>query len=272
MVDNVTTVEIRLSRAEATLDPAVKGTLASLTGLSVNQIRSDLANKAYSPYQPAPILANAPANIVQFIKLHPSEFPGVSVLDVSRRSYPLGGNVGSQVLGYVGPITGTRLRPTRARLPDRLDDRPDRYRGLLRAVPARSRRHEHHRSRLQRQRHRHASHDPTQDRRFVVLNIDAGLQSALDGILKSDILHDRTCPTRARGAAQGDQWRGGRAGRQQRGRARDVELPVLQPVVLRERTLGRPVQASARGRRVQQLRDPGSLHPGQHVQVGHGDR
>ena len=34
--------------------------------------RQDLANQAYNPYQPAPILANAPANVVQFIKLHPA--------------------------------------------------------------------------------------------------------------------------------------------------------------------------------------------------------
>jgi len=195
MVDNVTTVEIRLSRAEATLDPAVKGTLASLTGLSVNQIRSDLANKAYSPYQPAPILANAPANIVQFIKLHPSEFPGVSVLDVSRRSYPLGGNVGSQVLGYVGPITGNEIaaHPGAGYQTDSTIGQTGIeafYEQYLRG------------------------HDGTNTIEVgsngsvigtlhttqpkigdsVVLNIDAGLQSALDGILKSDILHDRTVP------------------------------------------------------------------------------
>jgi len=137
MVDNVTTVEIRLSRAEATLDPAVKGTLASLTGLSVNQIRSDLANKAYSPYQPAPILANAPANIVQFIKLHPSEFPA-SRCSTSR-------DVPIRWAATLDPrCSATSVQsperdcgPPGRRLPDRLDDRPDRYRGLLRAVPAR---------------------------------------------------------------------------------------------------------------------------------------
>jgi penicillin-binding protein 2 len=103
LVTNVTTTEIRLSRALAALNPTVKGSLASLTGLSVKVINADLNDKQYDPYQPAPIMSNAPARVVEFIKLHPSEFPGVSVLNASTRAYPDGGSVASQVLGYVGP-------------------------------------------------------------------------------------------------------------------------------------------------------------------------
>jgi penicillin-binding protein 2 len=109
LVDNVMTTEIRLSRAEAALYPSIKGALSSLTGISVQTINNDLNNVQYDPYQPAPIMNNAPANVVEFIKLHPSEFPGVTVLDVSTRTYPFGGSVGSQVLGYVGPITGAEI-------------------------------------------------------------------------------------------------------------------------------------------------------------------
>jgi penicillin-binding protein 2 len=105
LATNITTTEIRLSREEAVLHPGVEGSLASLTGLSVKQIATDLANTQYSQYQPAPILANAPAKVVEFLKLHPAEFPGVSVLDASTRSYPNGGLLAAQVLGYVGPIT-----------------------------------------------------------------------------------------------------------------------------------------------------------------------
>jgi penicillin-binding protein 2 len=195
LVNNVTTVEIRLSRAEATLNPSIEGTLASLTGLKVGQIASDLANQAYSPYQPAPILANAPANIVQFIKLHAAEFPGVSVLDVSQRSYPLGGNVGSQVLGYVGPITKNEIEahPGAGYQTDSTIGQTGIeafYEQYLRG------------------------HDGTNTIEVgvngnvigtlkttqpkigdsVVLNIDGGLQKALDGILKTDVLHDRTVP------------------------------------------------------------------------------
>ncbi len=181
LVNNVTTVEIRLSRAEATLDPSIEGTLASLTGLKVNQIASDLANRAYDPYQPAPILANAPANIVQFIKLHPGEFPGVSVLDVSQRTYPLGGNVGSQVLGYVGPVSEDEAGKTGIEAF---------YQKYLRGRNGTSQ------IKVGALGNVIGTLKTTQPQvgDSVVLNIDGGLQKALDGILKADILHDRTVP------------------------------------------------------------------------------
>ena len=109
LVSNITTTQIQLSRAEAALDPSIKGALSSLTGVSVAQINRDLNNVQYDPYQPAPIANDAPPQVVEFIKLHPGEFPGVSILDVSTRSYPHGGTFASQVLGYVGPITGSEI-------------------------------------------------------------------------------------------------------------------------------------------------------------------
>ncbi len=109
LVTNVITTEVQLSRAEAALDPSIKGALSALTGVSVTQINAALNNQQYDPYQPAPILTNAPARVVEFIKTHPSEFPGVSVSNVSTRSYPLGGLTAAEVLGYVGPITGAEI-------------------------------------------------------------------------------------------------------------------------------------------------------------------
>ncbi len=195
LVQNVTTVEIRLARAEATLDPKIEGTLASLTGLSVNQIASDLANKAYSPYQPAPILANAPSREVEFIKLHQSEFPGVSVLNVSQRSYPLGGSVGSQVLGYVGPITETEIKehPNAHYQTDSTIGKTgieSFYEQYLRGHDGSSTIEVNATGSVI------GTLKTTQPKigDSVVLNIDGGLQKALDGILKSDILHDRTVP------------------------------------------------------------------------------
>ncbi len=193
LVDNVTTVEIRLSRAEAALYPPIKGALASLTGLSVTQINQDLSNTQYDPYQPAPILANAPANEVEFIKLHPKEFPGVSVLNVSTRTYPNGGNLGAQILGYVGPITGAEIKsnPNAGYQTDSEIGKTGieaYYEQYLRG------------------------HDGTSTLEVnafgnilgsvkttaptvgdsVVLNIDTGLQRALDGYLQSDILAVRS--------------------------------------------------------------------------------
>jgi len=189
LVANITTTEIRLSRAEASLHPTIKGALASLTGLSVAQINADLNNVQYDPYQPAPIMANAPANVVEFIKLHPVEFPGVSVLDVSRRSYPNGGDVAAQVLGYVGPITGAEIaaNPNQGYQTDSTIGKTgieSFYEHYLRGKDGTST--------LEVSANNailgaiHTTQPQVGD--TVVLNIDEGLQRALDGYLASDIL------------------------------------------------------------------------------------
>ena len=193
LVSNVTTTEVQLSRAQAALDPSIKGALASLTGLTVKQIDADLNNLRYDPYQPAPIMADAPATVVEFIRLHPKEFPGVSVLDVSTRTYPFGGNEGSQVLGYVGPITGNEIaaHPNQGYQTDSRMGQAgiesyyeqylrghdgtrtlevDAFGNILGAVQS----------------------TPPIGGDSVVLNIDQGLQQALDGYLARDILAVRT--------------------------------------------------------------------------------
>ena len=189
LVTNVTTVEIRLSRAEATLYPQIKGTLASLTGISVGQINADLLNKQYSPYQPAPIMTDASASIVEFIKLHPGEFPGVSVLDVATRSYPNGGNVGAQVLGYVGPITGAEIaaNPNAGYQTDSVIGKTGVeafYEQFLRGKAGTSTLEVSEGGQILGSVH---TTQPTVGD-TVILNIDTGLQRALDSYLASDIL------------------------------------------------------------------------------------
>ncbi len=195
LVANVTTTEIQLSRAEAALDPAIKGSLSLLTGVSVAQINADLSNLQYNPYQPAPVMLNAPASVVEYLRLHPKEFPGVSVLDVTKRTYPLGGTVGSQVLGYVGPITGAEIaaHPNQGYQTDSTIGKTgvesyyeqylrgrdgtrtievNAYGNILGAIRS----------------------TPPVGGDTVVLNIDQGLQKALDTYLAQDILRNRTIP------------------------------------------------------------------------------
>jgi penicillin-binding protein 2 len=195
LVTNVTTVEIRLSRAEAANHPTIEGALASLTGQTVGQIKDDLHNQQYDPYQPAPIMSNAPPRVVEFIKLHPAEFPGVSVLDVSRRSYPEGGNIGAQVLGYVGPINGHELaaHPNDGYQTDSTIGKTGIeafYEQYLRGHDGTSTIKVNNVGQVI------GTLKTTQPRigNSVVLNIDAGLQKALDGYLANGILTDRTIP------------------------------------------------------------------------------
>ncbi len=191
LVTNITTTEIRLSRAEAVLFPSIKGALASLTGLSVKQINADLNNVQYDPYQPAPIMDNAPSSVVEFIKLHPSQFPGVSVLNVSRRSYPNGGNVGAQALGYVGPVG--QLTATQLSQGYRTDSTIGKtgiesyYEQFLRGSDGKQTLEVNAKGQILGAMH---TIQPKVGN-SVVLNIDIGLQKALDNYLATEITSDR---------------------------------------------------------------------------------
>ena len=110
LAGNTVENEIVLSRVQAHADPGIVGKVAALAGVSPATIQAALTDQQYSPYEPVPILQNASAATVQYVDTHRSEFPGVSVEQVTVRNYPQGGTTANQVLGYVGPITGTELK------------------------------------------------------------------------------------------------------------------------------------------------------------------
>ncbi len=118
LVTNVVTEQITLSRVTATQDPWVVGNLAALVGQTTAQVQDALDNEQYSIYKPAPIMDDAPVSDILYIREHPSEFPGVSSVQTTQRSYPQlelpgpaqGGYPAAQVLGYVGTINGAELK------------------------------------------------------------------------------------------------------------------------------------------------------------------
>jgi len=108
MVGDQVTEDITLSRVTAQQHPGVVAALAALVGVSTTQIEADLANPQYSLYKPVPVLENAPTPDVLYIGEHAAQFPGVSVVADTNRTYPMG-NTGAQVLGYMGQIQ--KLQP-----------------------------------------------------------------------------------------------------------------------------------------------------------------
>ena len=188
LVTNVTTTDVLLSRQQAALDPAVIGSLASVTHQTVAVVQADLTNQQYSPYQPAPVMSNAPASTVQFIKLHPGEFPGVSVQSVAQRSYPFGGSTASQLLGYVGPITGAEMaaNPNVNYTTNSTYGKTgieNYYEQYLRGVSGTSTIEVNAFGDILGA----AQTTPPQQGDTVILNVDAGLQKALDGYLAADV-------------------------------------------------------------------------------------
>lgn len=102
--------ELVLSRAEARSDPNIVGRVAALAGISPSTVQAALTDQEFSPYEPVPVLQNAPPSTVQYLADHHAEYPGVSVEQVTVRQYPQGGTLGTQVLGYTGPITATYVK------------------------------------------------------------------------------------------------------------------------------------------------------------------
>lgn len=115
LAGNEVQTEIVLSRAQAAAHPEVKAKVAALVGVTPAQIQKDITNVQYSPYEPVPVLENAPKATVEYLDTHRTEFPGVSVQHVTQRRYPQqtaagGGTLAAHLLGYTSRITGTFLK------------------------------------------------------------------------------------------------------------------------------------------------------------------
>ena len=171
------------------------GTVAAVTHQSVRQIEADINNVQYSPYQPAPVMFDAPASVVDFIKLHPGEFPGVTVEGVSRRAHPQGGETAAQVLGYVESITGQEISAnpnagyttTSQYGQTGIENFYERY---LRGVPGQEKIEVNAVGDIV------GSSETVAPRQgdSVILNIDTGLQKALDTDLANDVALVRRTP------------------------------------------------------------------------------
>jgi penicillin-binding protein 2 len=113
LAGDVSEQEILLSRSTATSDPPVVGRVAALVGETPKEVEAAIADAQYSPYEPVPVLNDAPTSIVEYLEEHQSEYPGVTVETVTQRSYPQeqgsGDAVATPVLGYVSPISHAEL-------------------------------------------------------------------------------------------------------------------------------------------------------------------
>jgi penicillin-binding protein 2 len=105
LVANTFHQELTLSRLTAESVPGLIGRVAALAGLPPAAVSNALTNIQYDQYQPVPILTDTPTKVIIYLEEHRSLFPGVSVQTLTERTYPAGGDLAPQVLGYVGPIT-----------------------------------------------------------------------------------------------------------------------------------------------------------------------
>jgi penicillin-binding protein 2 len=126
LVSNQVVEQITLSRAAALDHPQVIGHLAALIGQTTQQVQATIADQRYSPYKPVPVLTGGTSPAAQnqilsdilYISEHQDDFPGVSSVQTTERTYPQGALPGpsqgeypaSQTLGYVSTINAAELQ------------------------------------------------------------------------------------------------------------------------------------------------------------------
>ena len=125
LVGNLVVQQITLTRSAAQEHPEVIGRLAALIGETTQQVEATVADQRYSPYKPVPILTggstpaeqNQMLSDILYISEHQDDFPGVSSVQTTERTYPQGelpgpaqdGYPASQTLGYVSTINAAEL-------------------------------------------------------------------------------------------------------------------------------------------------------------------
>jgi len=195
LVGNQVSQELVLSRVAAAQHPSVIGAVAALVGKTPAQVEAILKDPRYSPFQPVPVMTDAPPATVTYLQEHPEQFPGVSVQALTERAYPQGDHLASHVLGYVGDITGTELaaHPNQGYTPESEIGKTGveaEYEQFLRGVAGQQELEVNAKGTVVGTLHRT---DPVQGD-TVVLNIDVGLQRELEQALENQILTDRRTP------------------------------------------------------------------------------
>ena len=195
LVSNSVQEQIVLSRAAAAAHPSVIGMVAALVGQPPSYVESQLRNVQYSVYQPVPVMFNAPLATVQYLQTHQSQYPGVSVEQVSQRTYPQGGTLAPQVLGYVGAINGTELaeHPDQGYMPNSQIGKTgieEQYEPALRGTAGQQTLEVDAQGNVISTLHTTA---PVKGD-TLVLNVDEGLQQAVQGYLANQIAVDRRTP------------------------------------------------------------------------------
>lgn len=82
--------------------------LSQILEIPAAELGARLDDPRYYPYTPIPVAIDVPEKVVFYVREHASDFPGVALVKLPVRSYPLG-RAGAHVLGYLGQISEEKL-------------------------------------------------------------------------------------------------------------------------------------------------------------------
>jgi len=187
LVTNSAEQEITVSRAEVQQHPELISNLSALTGQSQLALETALANPQYTANQQIPVVQQATVAELTTLEQHRALFPGVRAVAVSVRSYPYG-TTAAHVLGYVTPITQAELAAAKGQGYQPGDSYGQsgieaEYQSYLRGKPGQQVVEVDSTGKPVGV----VSTTPPQPGDTVVLNLDLGLQQAVDQDLASEI-------------------------------------------------------------------------------------
>jgi penicillin-binding protein 2 len=115
LVENRMSLEVRVRKDQ--LGPNAEQVLLDLSDLlkvPVRSITKSLQDPKYYDFQPKPVAEFVPERVAFYLDEHADEFPGVTVVPTSVRSYPWARDhhdpeFAAHVLGYLGQIQGSEL-------------------------------------------------------------------------------------------------------------------------------------------------------------------
>jgi penicillin-binding protein 2 len=109
IVDNRVSDAIVVSRGELGKHSAeVLPKLSTLLNVALPDLQRRVDDKRYSQFKPVPVAEDVPKTMIIYIREHQADFPGVSGVQLTERSYP-NGSLAAHLLGWVGEINGGEL-------------------------------------------------------------------------------------------------------------------------------------------------------------------
>lgn len=109
LVDNRTSLVLTINRQDVADDREdVLYQLSQLLGVSALELGERMEDPDYYAFTPVPVAIDIPERVYYFVKEHHDELPGVDVVELPVRTYPLG-SAGAHVLGYLGEVSQAKL-------------------------------------------------------------------------------------------------------------------------------------------------------------------
>ena len=113
LVENRIVPTVVVDREAVEDQPDLLTRVGQLLGKDPRELGRRVTDSRFSAYKPVPLVEDVPKDKVVYLREHQTAYRGVSVVQLTQRTYP-NGRLAAHVLGYVGEINDTELEERRS--------------------------------------------------------------------------------------------------------------------------------------------------------------